>query len=261
MRSLPVKDVRTIVDLLGRVAVLDADIHGKRRFLMNGLARMLRADIWMWLLVNVEGSDQNLMAFMALSDGWENESSLLKFSEGTVSPAVAFLNDRLSVAPGHRTQRRSDVVPDKLWFSSELVRKYWEPSGCGEFINSKYPLGNGILSSVTLIRKPGRPNFTRREVCIFHLVTEEIDWLHRQGSNAPAGSRVGRLSTRQRQVLLQLLAGDSTKQIARKLCLSNYTINDHIKTIYARFGVSGRGELLSQFLAGGAANSIDQSQP
>jgi DNA-binding CsgD family transcriptional regulator len=58
-------------------------------------------------------------------------------------------------------------------------------------------------------------------------------------------------------VLFQLLSGDSVKEIAKKLSLSNYTVNDHLKRIYQRFGVNGRGELLAQFLAGGQAGRSD----
>jgi DNA-binding NarL/FixJ family response regulator len=72
-----------------------------------------------------------------------------------------------------------------------------------------------------------------------------------------AAEYVNELSTRQRQVPFQLLPGDSVKQIATKLSLSNYTVNDHLKHIYRRFGVSGHGELLAQFPSGGQIGRSD----
>jgi DNA-binding CsgD family transcriptional regulator len=56
------------------------------------------------------------------------------------------------------------------------------------------------------------------------------------------------LSPRQQQTLQHLLSGDSEKQVARKLGLSQNTIHVHVKALYRRFGVSSRGELLAKHL-------------
>jgi DNA-binding CsgD family transcriptional regulator len=62
-----------------------------------------------------------------------------------------------------------------------------------------------------------------------------------QSGDAPSP----RLAPRLRQTLDLLLAGDSEKQIARKLSLSPHTIHDYVKAIYRRFGVGTRAELLA----------------
>lgn len=95
MEYLAVQDVREIVNLLGKVAVEEANLQEKRRCLMNGLAKIVNADIWIWLQVRDDGPGRNSMAFMALHDGWESEAAFLKFTEGSVSPAVTIVNDRL----------------------------------------------------------------------------------------------------------------------------------------------------------------------
>jgi DNA-binding NarL/FixJ family response regulator len=56
------------------------------------------------------------------------------------------------------------------------------------------------------------------------------------------------LSPRLKQTLDLLLAGDSEKQIARKLSLSQHTIHVYVKALYRGFGVSSRGELLARFI-------------
>ncbi len=53
------------------------------------------------------------------------------------------------------------------------------------------------------------------------------------------------LSRRQEQTLDLLLVGDSEKQIARILQLSQNTVHVYVKALYRRFGVSSRGELLA----------------
>jgi DNA-binding CsgD family transcriptional regulator len=58
----------------------------------------------------------------------------------------------------------------------------------------------------------------------------------------------GELSPRQEQTLGYLLAGDSEKQVARKLKLSQHTVHMYVKAIYKSFGVSSRAELLARHL-------------
>ena len=56
------------------------------------------------------------------------------------------------------------------------------------------------------------------------------------------------LSPRQREVLRHLLRGDSVKQIAAALNLSQHTVNEYVKDLHRHFGVSSRGELLALFI-------------
>ena len=57
-----------------------------------------------------------------------------------------------------------------------------------------------------------------------------------------------RLSPRMRQTLERLLAGDSEKQIAARLCLSQPTVHQYVTALHRHFGVSSRGELLAHFI-------------
>ena len=43
----------------------------------------------------------------------------------------------------------------------------------------------------------------------------------------------------------QVLEGRSGKQISRSLDLSQHTTNDHLKAVYRKLRVSGRGELIA----------------
>lgn len=56
------------------------------------------------------------------------------------------------------------------------------------------------------------------------------------------------ISPRERQTLGHLLAGDSEKQVARKLGISPHTVHVHVKRLYRHFEVSSRGELLARCL-------------
>lgn len=54
-----------------------------------------------------------------------------------------------------------------------------------------------------------------------------------------------RITARESQVIEHLLDATAPKQIARRLGLSTYTVNDHLKAIFRKTGVSGRDELLA----------------
>jgi DNA-binding CsgD family transcriptional regulator len=254
MDCLPIQDIREIVRLLGEVAALSGELPVKRRALMDGLAKLVDADFWGWFHLRDQEEGNAPFSFMILLGGWDSEQQIMKFGEATTSDAAKPFNAKMRRdVEVHRTRRREDMFSDAEWSSLEMVRLHWEPAGLGESLSTIYPLGDKVYSSVVFLRRLGRPGFSPRDVCIAHLVTHEIDWLHREGTNVPAAAHVNDLSHRQRQVMFQVLSGDSVKQVARKLSMSAFTVNDHLKQIYRRFGVNSRGELLAQFLAGGPA--------
>lgn len=53
------------------------------------------------------------------------------------------------------------------------------------------------------------------------------------------------MAPRLRQTLDLLLVGDGEKQIAGKLKISPHTVHQYVKSVYKRFGVSSRAELLA----------------
>jgi DNA-binding CsgD family transcriptional regulator len=81
------------------------------------------------------------------------------------------------------------------------------------------------------------------------LLAELCKVIGAQLSGGVAGEAVG-LSPRMRQTLERLIAGDSEKQIAGRLKVSQNTVHVYVKQLYKRFGASSRGELLSRFIPG-----------
>jgi DNA-binding CsgD family transcriptional regulator len=54
------------------------------------------------------------------------------------------------------------------------------------------------------------------------------------------------LSERETQITLLCIQGRSTKAMAQTLCVSPYTVQDHVKVIFDKTGVRSRGELVGQ---------------
>ncbi|GFZ91037.1 helix-turn-helix transcriptional regulator [Paenibacillus marchantiophytorum] len=52
------------------------------------------------------------------------------------------------------------------------------------------------------------------------------------------------LSEREKQILDQILRGSSTKELANALHISTYTVQDHLKSIFLKTGVTSRRELI-----------------
>ena len=59
------------------------------------------------------------------------------------------------------------------------------------------------------------------------------------------------LTARERQIALRSVHGQSAKEIARELQISPWTVQDHLKAVYAKTGVNSRSDLSA--LAGPSA--------
>lgn len=69
-------------------------------------------------------------------------------------------------------------------------------------------------------------------------------------SDSELSTEVQHLPKRQHEVLEQILLGACVKEIASHLGISRHTVNDYTKSLYRRFSVSGRSELVALFFAG-----------
>jgi DNA-binding NarL/FixJ family response regulator len=71
-------------------------------------------------------------------------------------------------------------------------------------------------------------------------------------SGTPAASAAetsAAMGPRIRETLRHLLTGDSEKQIAAKLGISQHTVHVYVKRLYRHYDVCSRGQLLARFVA------------
>jgi DNA-binding NarL/FixJ family response regulator len=57
------------------------------------------------------------------------------------------------------------------------------------------------------------------------------------------------LSRRERELAALVVQGLDTHAIASELCISTYTVQDHLKSIFCKIGVHGRLELVTRLFA------------
>jgi len=148
------------------------------------------------------------------------------------------------------TAMRRHLRPDAEWYRSFVYNEYRRPAYVDDLILS---FGfNPRSDSVVMIavnqdvsdRAP-----TTRAASMLSLLTRRVAPLVGTTLATKAQHGVHQLSPRLRQMLERILAGDSEKQAARRLCLQPTTVHEYIGELYRRFHVESRGELMAYFVS------------
>jgi DNA-binding CsgD family transcriptional regulator len=256
MQALALEDVKSIIRLLGDIGAMTDPIVDRRRALMNRLCRLIRADIWIWVHSRVDPETSYPSAFKLIDGGWRDEAERVSFISALHDPVLnAAIIAKQTLGP-HRTTVRRDLLREEIPQEAAILDRWTANCGMRESVTTLYWLGQGVISGLGFHRRAGEPGFSDRERCIVHVIASQLDWLHRAETDVPGNSdKLLQFSPRQREVLVHLMSGDSRREIAEKLHLSEHTVADHMKAIYQALKVSSRPELLTLFMSGaGLAN-------
>jgi len=249
-------DVRHLVRLVGEVVTVPGGHAEKKRYLMDGLCKLIDADAWVWGLSCQREPDQPQI-YVSMVKGGFTEQTFVKFLEACEHPDMIELASRffleLKEKCTHLTRSRHQIAdPDAIERSQAI--HVWKEANIGPTIMSMRPLDATSGSTMGLYRAHGKPEFTPREVRIAHIVFSEVPWLHEQGWPKDRGVSVPKLSRRQRLALNLLTSGQSRKQIAANMKISLHTAQGYIKDVYKFFHVNSQTELMNRFHQGNGSD-------
>ena len=246
------EDASLMVRLLGDTAALPGGHSEKKRFLMDGLCRMINAEAWIWTL-GTWGAEGDAPAYAGIMHGGFDETRFVNFLKALEHP------DNERICSGwikSVTQEREHVTASLQDLDSENIiansgmRDLMDVADISELLVSGYPVSTHSMSAIGLYRGEGHGEFSERDKKIAHLLIREIPWLHTSGWPHESCAEVPQLSPQQRVVLNLLLDGHGRKQISHQMELTENTIAGYIKDVYRHFQVNSHAQLMCKFIAG-----------
>lgn len=147
-----------------------------------------------------------------------------------------------------RANRLEDLAPPE-WFASDYYHRFFLEVGRVDAIWAGCPVSADTEVYLGLFRATGMPRFTVAERDTVLAALRGLKWFHRQYLLSH-GLLVAStpLTPVEREVLKQLLAGQTEKEIAKTQDRGIHTVHEHVKALYRKFGVKNRATLMALWL-------------
>lgn len=241
-------EIRDIVHILGETLSHPGSELDRKHFLLAGLARLVGADVWIWVAQKGGATPGDVTYFSMIDGGWESDRQRGIATGATWSRENQPLHDLMDSKAF--AALRSDAYDDEAWYATDLFKQFREPAGLDDVMFTGVRISKDVVSAIGLHRNLGRLRFGERERRIAQIITSEVEWLHRTGIPEVDLTPVEDLSPRQRHVMLLLLSGRSRKELAAELSISTHTANEYVAGVFATLGVHSRSELMARFIQG-----------
>jgi DNA-binding CsgD family transcriptional regulator len=231
--TLSKNETLEVVRLLGDLSGMNVTLSDKRRLLLGRLARLIKAEGWVWSVT--QSGEKGSIDLQVISGG---DTSLL--------PRKAL----------ERMEKRSSAREEKARQSTDTKssRRLKKPAGHSvdpgrqPIVLSFFQSSGDTRSSIIFGREPGKKSFTQQEEEMVRMVIEEVSWIHGDVSIFKENGADFKLPQRQRDILALLRRGLGYKEIADRLQISHHTVHGYVKDIYQHFGIGSRAKL-TQVLA------------
>lgn len=252
--SLPsLENIRRVFRLLGECTELGADPIVWREHLAEGCSDLVNEHFVSVVESNVTLAPDGQPTPVTLGDFHggnllnERLELIRRFMQAPekINPMVpAMLNGKAASS----THLRRELVPDRAWYRSHFFQDYLRPLGLNDQVVSVNLSSPNAVSAICWLSYPER-KCTERAARLLRFLHGELTRLKHVGKLAPLGHfSLTELSPRQRQVLYGIFQGDSEKQLALRLGISQHTAHDYLKRLHRRLGVRSRGELIHRCL-------------
>ena len=248
---LRVQDVRDAYRLIGECRDLGSDPALWHSLMLEGVYRLIGAPSaaggeGRW--VRPVSHRGQISAFDAGLDARTREL-YIAYRRELGPPGNPIWRTLLKVAGRLVTRSRRQLVSDTEWYGSVVFNEYRRPGKIDHQLTSVYQTSDdGAISVITVVRALGERDFSPREQRLLNFFHGELGRLIGRSLVSATEPSPDKLSPRLRQTLACLLEGDSEKQVASRLGLSQVTTHQYVTALYRHFGVGSRAQLLANFI-------------
>ncbi|NOK37073.1 response regulator transcription factor [Corallococcus exercitus] len=253
--SLRSSQVRALVRLVNEAHELPEGQGQRPRHLLSGMCRLLGADAGACVLER-DFRPEGRGGFTAVVlEGWDGAArpalEALQRMGSACNPAIRSLMELTPVPGAVVTALRRELVGDRAWYGAPYVEHYLRPSQLDDSVYSiRWSEVPGAVRGIGIYRGRSERPFDEADRELLHLFHAECGALLGVPEPAEEEALGVRLTPRERQTLRLLLQGLGDKQIAARLGISRFTVNQYTKTLYRRFDVRSRTALIARLLGG-----------
>jgi DNA-binding CsgD family transcriptional regulator len=149
--------------------------------------------------------------------------------------------------PGrHIVRTRRQLISDSDWYRSVAWSDYLRPANIDDRLTSVFQFSDdGAFSVVVLCRAFREGEFSPRQQRLLSFFHGELGRLIGRSLVSDTEPHPDELSPRLWQTLVWLLEGESEKQVASRLGLSQTTTHQYVTALYRHFGVQSRAQLMA----------------
>ena len=269
-KQIKCSDVQEMLRLIGECRELGDDPIIWRQHFMAGVARLVDADVSAGAEMEgcLNGPQRTPgVAVWGFQHGFNVEGLQIIWEWSVTAPDMSILwnkvQDQLRTSPSPGiTLPRQQLLSDREWDRSPDRQIAMRTMGADAVIHSFRQLpGYDAFDGICWFRAEGRPTFNEREVSFIAMMHQEVTRLIGGPLARFNEPHPFQLPRRVRQVHGCVLEGDSDKQIAARLALSQHTVNQYNKQIFRHFSVTSRTELLGRWIRRGWSSKAAWNLP
>jgi len=229
--------------LLHEICELGSDAYGWRARMLAAFRDWLDVSVGMAFVLTVRSGPADIDAGMPLflqlgeNDTWTRYISNISNCDLSTDSAI------LKRFGSDFTCARHKLNDDATWDASAHLKRIHEAVNMDQTLYSQVVITPpGLIAGISLGRRPGKPAFSVEDVALVRFAQQELARLWRR----PDAFGLHTLPARQREVLKGIRHGETRKEIAVAMGVSEHTVHDYERALYHKAGVTSRGMLLAR---------------
>jgi DNA-binding CsgD family transcriptional regulator len=160
---------------------------------------------------------------------------------------ITIINN-ISYAGTWRAKRLRELAPPE-WFKSDYHEWLYTRMERTDAMWIGCPINADVELYIGIYRGKGQPPFVQRDCDTALFAMRGLRWfVQRYLLSLGLDLATAPLTRTERAILRRMLAGSAQKTIAAQMSQSVYTTHGHIKSIYLKFNVNNRSELMALWL-------------